>query len=83
MTASLVLDKYVDLLRTTTCRNLSVEEAMSAVLPRHVAYAKAAWKFLDTFGYINFGVGPALGAFAETGSQGTVVVIGAGLAGML
>lgn len=62
-----------------------MEDAVNAVRPRHAAYAKAAWTFLDTFGYINFGVAPALAPppSMQNGSKGTVIVVGAGLAGEL
>lgn len=50
-----------------------------------MAYATAAWRFLDAYGYINFGVAPALAPSSLTvkgsDSQGTVIIIGAGLAG--
>lgn len=46
-------------------------------------YARVAWTFLNTAGYINFGVAPDLIARAlkTAPTRGTVIVVGAGLAG--
>lgn len=46
-------------------------------------YAAAAWRFLNTSGYINFGVAPALLAKAAKipDDQGSIIIVGAGLAG--
>ena len=52
-------------------------------MPRHAPYARAAWQFLNSAGYINFGVAPCLAPEPETGIKGTVIVVGAGLAGEL
>jgi hypothetical protein len=41
-------------------RWLSEEEAAESVSPRLRAYVAAAWRFLTTSGYINFGVAPAI-----------------------
>lgn len=47
-------------------------------------YARTAWRFLDTTGYINFGVSPELLERQEIHGKpkGTVIVVGAGLAGV-
>ena len=46
-------------------------------------YARAAWRFLNSHGYINFGVSPELIArsLAAPADKGHVIVVGAGLAG--
>ncbi len=48
------------------------------------AYAVAAWTFLDSLGYINFGVSDSIQELVKTGKEdmGSVVVIGAGCAGL-
>ena len=48
-------------------------------------YVRIAWTFLDLLGYINFGVSPNLLARhrKEKHPRGSVVVVGAGLAGKL
>ena len=50
---------------------------------KHRPYATIAWQFLDRAGYINFGVAPKIvaRALAQPRTQGSVIVIGAGLAG--
>lgn len=46
-------------------------------------YARVAWTFLNTAGYINFGVAPDIAAKAlkTPATRGTVIIVGAGLAG--
>lgn len=46
-------------------------------------YARVAWTFLNTAGYINFGVAPDIAAKAlkSPATRGTVIIVGAGLAG--
>lgn len=67
------------------CRYLTEKEAVAAVGYAHRAYAIAAWRFLTKTGYINFGVAPGMsakqGSTTET-PKGTVIVVGAGMAGM-
>lgn len=48
------------------------------------AYAVAAWTFLDSLGYINFGVSDAIQEMVKTAKEdkGSVIVIGAGCAGL-
>jgi monoamine oxidase len=48
------------------------------------AYALAAWLYLDSLGYINFGVSEDLHALVQRqkSDNGTVIVIGAGCAGL-
>ena len=48
-------------------------------------YARVAWTFLNALGYINFGVAPAIAkrALAAPQERGSVIVVGAGLAGGL
>lgn len=47
-------------------------------------YARGAWRFLNSLGYINFGVSPELmrRSLAATSTNGHVIVVGAGLAGV-
>lgn len=49
------------------------------------AYAAVAWRYLNAFGYINFGVSPELirHSLAVPAVNGHVIVIGAGLAGIV
>ncbi|WIA32039.1 hypothetical protein OEZ86_002891 [Tetradesmus obliquus] len=61
---------------------LSEEEAAAKILPKHRHLVSAAWRFLDLHGHINWGVAPAVMARPSSQRQETVVVIGAGLAGL-
>ena len=48
------------------------------------AYARVAWKFLDTCGFINFGEMqqvPEQGCKPREGPRRNVIIIGAGMAG--
>ncbi len=56
---------------------------MSTVQPEFKKYASLAWRFLNINGYINFGVAPAIWkrALDTPDTRGTVVVVGAGMAG--
>ena len=70
--------------RQLSCfRYLSVEQAEAGAKPDLRKYARVAWTFLNTAGYINFGVAPDIAAKAlETpATRGTVIIVGAGLAG--
>ena len=69
--------------REDVSRYLSEEEAAASVSSRHRKYVGAAWRFLNCAGHINFGVGEGLlrRAAELPASNGTVVVVGAGLAG--
>lgn len=61
------------------------ESAARALLPAALTpYGSVAWKFLDTYGFINFGLAPEILAYRSQLSTppGTVVVLGAGLAGL-
>lgn len=46
-------------------------------------YARVAWTFLNHAGYINFGVAPAIAeeALGTSQTKGSVIIIGAGMAG--
>ena len=76
--------------RSDITQYLSLESATkhSLIPPRLRTLARIAWHFLDARGYINFGVAPAIlqrmhNALEATGPiKGSVVVIGAGLAGL-
>ena len=79
--------------RSDVSQFLSLQDACShALLPPPLRpYGHIAWHFLNARGYINFGVAPAILQHtrralqpSETGStaQGSVVIIGAGLAGL-
>jgi hypothetical protein len=76
--------------RSDVCQFLSLEDARNhdLMLPNLRPYAHIAWHFLNDRGYINFGVAPAVLAQAQKvlehpdTQRGTVVVIGAGLAGL-
>ena len=70
--------------RADVSRRLSEAEAVAAAAPRDQPYALAAWRFLNAAGYINFGVSPALQAHVAAAPEGagSVVVVGAGVAGL-
>ncbi len=68
-------------------RHLTEKEAVAAVGYAHRPYAIAAWRFLTKTGYINFGVVPGMSA-QQSGKgdqppKGTVIVVGAGMAGKI
>ena len=64
-------------------RYLSEEAATAGLAWFHRPYAIAAWRFLDTVGYINFGVAPEILARKQLNGKPkrTVIIVGAGLAG--
>ena len=64
-------------------RSLSAEQAEVAVPLEMRQYARVAWTFLNNAGYINFGVAPAIAqeALGTPQTKGSVIVIGAGMAG--
>ena len=67
-------------------RYLTEKEAVAAVGYAHRPYAIAAWRFLTKTGYINFGVAPPMAAKQSSRAEspkGTVIVIGAGMAGKM
>lgn len=66
-------------------RWLSEADAAAGIWHKHRSYVTAAWRFLHDHGYINFGVAPAIHAamLASQPTRGTVVIIGAGMAGVL
>ena len=67
----------------TVSRALSADQAELAVPPEMRQYARVAWTFLNNAGYINFGVAPAIAkeALGTPQTRGSVIVIGAGMAG--
>lgn len=77
---NLILTKW----RTNPNRHLRMEGTKGFVKCAHVELAAIAWKFLDHFGYINFGVGRAMNRALRLCEEpkGVVIVIGAGLAGL-
>ena len=70
--------------REDVSKHLSEKEAVAAVGWAHRPYAVAAWRFLNQTGYINYGVTPGIAGkqHTEPTPQGTVVVVGAGMAGV-
>ncbi|GMH38451.1 hypothetical protein BSKO_06335 [Bryopsis sp. KO-2023] len=63
---------------------LTEEEAAVKIMPKFRHLVTAAWRFLTQYGYINFGVAPAItdrGLKADH-NKGTVIIVGAGLAGL-
>lgn len=70
--------------RADVSRVLTEEAALAAVPEADQPYALAAHRFLSALGYINFGVAPALHRHMANAPQsaGSVVVIGAGCAGL-
>lgn len=72
--------------RDNVYKFLSKEDASASIQRKHMPLVEAAYAFLDTHGFINFGVAPSMAVqpnAPELASQDkkTVVVIGAGLAG--
>jgi lysine-specific histone demethylase 1 len=62
---------------------LDQDTVMESIRSQHKSLVSAAYKFLLTFGYINFGVAPAIKArIPVEATKATVIVIGAGLAGV-
>ena len=74
----------VQLVCCCTSRWLSEADAAAGVWQKHRAYVTTAWHFLNDHGYINFGVASSIHAkmLAAPASKGSVIVIGAGMAGM-
>lgn len=70
--------------RADVSRVLTEAAALAAVPEADQPYALAAHRFLSVLGYINFGVAPALHRHVADAPQaaGSVVVIGAGCAGL-
>lgn len=72
--------------RADVSRYLSLHDAGSAIQAKFQPLVALAWTYLNTQGYINFGVAPALmvdPTLAQgQGGKASVVVIGAGMAGM-
>ncbi|KAL6764103.1 flavin-containing amine oxidoreductase-domain containing protein [Haematococcus lacustris] len=68
--------------RADVTTHLSEEDAGQRILPKWQHLVSLAWRFLDLWGYINFGVAPALLQDPNpVPSQATIIVVGAGLAG--
>ncbi|KAL2609406.1 hypothetical protein R1flu_027979 [Riccia fluitans] len=62
---------------------LDEDTVMESIRSQHKSLVAAAYKFLATFGYINFGVAPAIKSrIPEEATKATVIIIGAGLAGL-
>ena len=69
--------------RADVSRWLTEEEAATKIMPRFKHLVAAAWQFLTSHGYINFGVAPDIAekALKADDTNGTVIIVGAGLAG--
>lgn len=62
---------------------LEQETVMEAIRSMHSKLVTAAYKFLSSHGYINFGVAPAITArMPALKEKASVVIVGAGLAGL-
>lgn len=75
----------LNLYRGDVSKYLTKSRAISAFESQEMkAYALAAWTFLDKMGYINFGVSDDLQALLlhQKQENGSVIVIGAGCAGL-
>eukprot|EP00798_Chlamydomonas_sp_ICE-L_P008635 gene8635-34083_t len=73
--------------RSDVNRYLSIDAAGSKVMTKFAHLVPLAWRFLDRFGYINFGASPGLLATPhpnapEVEARESVIVVGAGLAGI-
>mmetsp|Transcript_12455 Transcript_12455/g.41022 ORF Transcript_12455/g.41022 Transcript_12455/m.41022 type:complete len:772 (+) Transcript_12455:49-2364(+) len=71
--------------RTNVATHMTEAEATSGIQKQCKKLALVAYRFLNDYGYINFGVAPALRPQMTdpmTKETGAVIVIGAGLAGL-
>ena len=70
--------------RRDVSQYLTEAAAATGIHGRHRGYVSTAWRFLNAGGYINFGVGEGIlrRAASVTPNKGSVIVIGAGLAGV-
>lgn len=70
--------------RSNVRRWMSREEAGSRIMHKHQRLVDVAYRFLNAHGYINFGVAPPMVERCEQEPKyaESVVVIGAGLAGL-
>ncbi|MEW5303197.1 MAG: hypothetical protein WDW36_005913 [Sanguina aurantia] len=82
------LDAYIKvrnsvlvLWRADVTQFLSLEALALKMNEEFVGDTVKAWQYLDTYGFINFGVAPQLSA-APSRRANSVIVIGAGLAGL-
>lgn len=64
---------------------MSLLHSAKKLQTKHAEIIALAWNFLDHFGFINFGVSPAIDnrMRLQPDDQGAVIIIGAGLAGKL
>ena len=71
--------------RKDVSQYLSEEAAAAGIHGRHKGYVSIAWRFLNAGGYINFGVGEGIlrRVAGVEANKGCVIVVGAGLAGVL
>ncbi|GLC33360.1 hypothetical protein PLESTM_000052900 [Pleodorina starrii] len=76
-----VRNRILTLWRVNVRRHLSMEEACKAVQAQYTKHAEVAWAYLNTYGVINFGTA-SLAAPLDKEHSETVLVIGAGLAGL-
>ena len=69
--------------RENVCAYIEQDTIMESIRAQHKGLVATAYKFLLTHGYINFGVAPAFkAARPQETSKASVIVIGAGLAGL-
>ncbi|XP_002981558.2 protein FLOWERING LOCUS D [Selaginella moellendorffii] len=62
---------------------LSEQRVMESIRSQHKSLVSAAYTFLLSYGYINFGVAPAMrAAIPAEATRCSVVIVGAGLAGL-
>lgn len=69
--------------RADVSRWLTEEEAAAKIMSKYRHLVSAAWRFLTTHGYINFGIAPEITeqALKADDTKGSVIIVGAGLAG--
>jgi hypothetical protein len=67
--------------RSDVSRFLTEDEAAAKIASRYRHLVPLAWRFLYRHGWINFGVAPAIMSYPQPAQKGSVVVVGAGLAG--
>ncbi|GAB4819993.1 hypothetical protein N2152v2_007039 [Parachlorella kessleri] len=77
---NLILSRW----RSDVSRFMSEKQALAGLPKKDRPYGLAAWRFLHSMGYINFGVSPDVAdeMASQPDSKGTVVVVGAGCAGL-
>ena len=80
-----IRNAIISLWRKDVSKDLSIIECLGKFRMRDQPYALAAWRYLNALGFINFGVNAENQERVASGKddKGTVVVIGAGVSGLV